>query len=427
MKYLAHAAVFTLFFDFYFSFELFSGGEGRLSQGVDIAGHYKKDTLTFRLKIADVVLFLLIISAFLQSKSAAIRPKLRSFFSQMAGFFVYSIFLLLLQYGELSLPQFSVSIIYLTKLLSIGFYYIFFCKYFSTHGERLILKSLVITSFLASILGILSVIVNQPFVITNRVEYYGQILIVELLLFSILMQENSASKLLLATSRPAAICIFLAGVVSIVMCGKRAPLLGLAVGCGYLTIRSFRARKNKRKAFAIIAMVGVGLLFFTELVSRTYVGDAPIADGLAPRYVESLRSNGWASGFSGFDRSTSERIAKIVLSLDLIGQHPLGIGFWSSIFRYDFLPDSGLQFVLENGVVLALLLALKIIFFWKELARGLHGESVALAAALRATIFAMLLVSLTVNVLYMFKIMSVFFILAALFHARNCSIRPKGV
>ena len=125
MKYLAHAAVFTLFFDLYLSLELFSGGDGRLSQGVNVDGHYRKDTLTLRLKIADVVLFFLIIATFIQNKAATIRPKLKSFIRQMAGFSVYSIVLLLFQLGEVSIPQMTVSLIYLTKLLSIGFYYVF--------------------------------------------------------------------------------------------------------------------------------------------------------------------------------------------------------------------------------------------------------------------------------------------------------------
>lgn len=427
MKYLAHAAVFTLFFDLYLSLELFSGGDGRLSQGVNVDGHYRKDTLTLRLKIADVVLFFLIIATFIQNKAATIRPKLKSFIRQMAGFSVYSIVLLLFQLGEVSIPQMTVSLIYLTKLLSIGFYYVFFSKFFSVYGGRFVLQSLVITSFFASVMGIISSATGMPLLVTNRVEYYGQILLVELLIFSVLLKNESCTKDLIATTKPVAVFIFIAGVVSIAMCGKRAPLLGLAAGCAYLTVNSVRARNNRKKGAAVITMAIVGMLFFTELVSRTYIGEAPIAEGLDPRYAESVSSSSWASGLSGFDLSTSERIAKIALSLELVSQHPFGIGFWSSIFRYDFLPDSGLQFVLENGLFIAFLLAAKMIFFWKELARGLHGESAHVARGLRAAVIALLLMSLTVNVLYMFKIMSVFFILAALFHARSCSIRPKGV
>ena len=105
----------------------------------------------------------------------------------------------------------------------------------------------------------------------------------------------------------------------------------------------------------------------------------------------------------------------------------MGIGFWSSTFRYNFLPDSVLQFVLENGLVMAFLVALKVLLFWRELGRRIQIELDVLASAMRAVILALLLVSITVNVLYMFKIMSVFFIMVALFHARISWNKPGNV
>ena len=427
MKYLAHAAIFTLFFDFYFSLEIFSGGEGRLSQGVNEQGHYSKDTLNFRIKIADIILFFLIIGSFLQNKYKGLMPKFTAFIKQLFFFAVYSVVLLLLQLEEISSAQMAVALIYLTKLICVCFYYLFFYNFFSAYTGRFILQSLVVTSLFASAVGILSSTLSLPIFISNRVEYYGQILLVDLLLFSALLQKETSTKSLAAVSRPIAILTFIVGVASIVLCGKRAPLLGLVIGCGYLTLKTMRARQNKKKVLAMAAMAVVGLFFFTELVSRTFVGTAPITDGLDPRYADSLRNSGWASGLSGFDLSTSERIAKIVYSLHLVSQHPIGIGFWSSTFRYDFLPDSGLQFVLENGWLMAILVALKVLFLWKELGQGINRELDALASAMRAMVLALLLVSLTVNVLYMFKIMSVFFIMVALFHARISWNKPRDV
>ena len=45
------------------------------------------------------------------------------------------------------------------------------------------------------------------------------------------------------------------------------------------------------------------------------------------------------------------RLSKHVKSLILLYDNYLGIGFWGVQYHYEFLPDSGLQFFLEIGLI----------------------------------------------------------------------------
>lgn len=51
------------------------------------------------------------------------------------------------------------------------------------------------------------------------------------------------------------------------------------------------------------------------------------------------------------DHSTVIRLSKHVKSLMLLHDNFLGIGFWGTQYEFNFLPDSGLQFFLEIGII----------------------------------------------------------------------------
>jgi hypothetical protein len=417
---LAKLTIIFLLFDLNFSFDILGGEGERLSQGVDSEGeHVQKASLGLRIKLADMMLLLMIAVQLLSRSSKFSQSITRGPVAFLTIFLLYSVTLLAIQSNLLTSSQMVVSFIYLTKLSLQIYYLTFFVRYFSFQNEVPILKIAAYTAFYAALIGIFSSLTSVPihFIMSNRIEYYGQIAFISLFMLQALLCR-SANGNIFGIKKKTLLALFFVCAISIVLCGKRTPLIGFIVGALYLLLNTFSdKRRYNQKIFIIIFIPFLIILAGSDALMRTFIGSDPIYLGLDSRYSELIQGNDYLSSWSGLDGSSAERIAKILYALDLIFKFPNGIGFWTSIFQHNFIPDSILQFPLENGLLMSVALLyciFSIIRMCHKSAKSLDSKVSTIGCALKGVLFAMIAMSITVNIAYMFKLIATFFIFYAL-------------
>jgi hypothetical protein len=214
--------------------------------------------------------------------------------------------------------------------------------------------------------------------------------------------------------------------ISIVICGKRTPLLALMAGFLFPAALFFLGRMKERSMTGLQLFVVAGYslvvaVFCLQLYQKINVGDSAITANLNPRYAEVIGPIGMLAGLTGLDPSTSERLAKLVLTGSLILENPFGTGFWTSVNLFNFYPDSTAQFMLENGVFVSFVSLVMISKLWKRtgIARELGSPQLRLRAEILQTqIFIMVAISPAVNVIYAFKLLAFVFIFYSYFQAQ---------
>jgi len=416
---LGKSAIIFLLLDFNLSFEIFEAAGERLSQGVDSVGdHVQKASLGLRIKLADIILLLIVAVQILSGSNKSSQSITRGPSTLLTIFLLYSVILLAIQSSLLTSSQLAVSFIYLIKLAIQIYYLTFFVRFFSLYSEVRLLKIAAYTAFCAALIGIFSSLTSVPinFLMSNRVEYYGQIAFISFLILQAWLCR-SANGNILGINKMALLAIFIVCALSIVLCGKRTPIVGFSIGVGYLLLNSFRYKQYNIKILILITACVLAALVGSNTILRTFTGTDPIYVGLDVRYSERIQSSNYVSSVSGLDLSAAERIAKILYTSDLILEEPLGIGFWTSIFQHNFIPDSILQFPLENGLVLSFIFLYYLFIIWgkcRKSAVSLNPKTSTLGHTLKAVLLAMIVMSITVNIAYLFKLISTFLILYAL-------------
>jgi hypothetical protein len=430
-KFLALGGVVTLFFDFYVSFEVFGQAANRLSQGVNEAGdHEIRSSLLLRVKLADLFLAGMILYSMVFPKRKEIHVVTNGPVRAITVALLYMVILLLINSSALSSNQLFVSLIYLIKFSILIFYFTFYAHYFCRFGWRSLIKTLVLSATFSAAVGIFASVglMDISAMASNRIEFYGQISFVIVLLSFVLLRNKSdfnfigVSKVLLWIAL--LICL-----VSIALCGKRTPLLGAMVGVACVFGVLFANNQHKKVNSILIFFTLLIVLFFSGLIEKTFFSSASSTSGLSYHYAEQLRKITFLGLFEGVDMSALERLAKVVYSFEIITSNPLGYGFWTSIFTHNFLPDSILQFVMENGVLggsLVFYWVYKINNFCKQSFKSSFSELSVFGGVLRCILISIAAMSLTVNVLYSFKIVALFFIFYALVKSTYLISYQKG-
>ena len=123
------------------------------------------------------------------------------------------------------------------------------------------------------------------------------------------------------------------------------------------------------------------------------------------------------------DYSSIIRLSKHVKSLILLYDNYLGIGFWGVQYKYEFLPDSGLQFFLEIGLIGMMIFFLYIFYLIKYFKEEKMSESVFTFLPIILIFVSFLGLSFFSSILYEWRFMLLFSIFTYLIVKKREFIR----
>jgi uncharacterized membrane protein YhaH (DUF805 family) len=118
---------------------------------------------------------------------------------------------------------------------------------------------------------------------------------------------------------------------------------------------------------------------------------------------------------SNLDYSGAERIGKLIKSISLSTENLwVGSGFWGVQYKYGFLPDTGLQILLETGLIGAALLVLLLYWVWHGAAARRHHTNEAAAIHVLVALVALVSLSVFCNPFYMSRLVMMWMFFAFL-------------
>ncbi|MDA9291057.1 hypothetical protein N9P96_00060 [bacterium] len=373
----------------------------RISQGYDEQGGLMiKKQLSISLKPLDlvsIICFFLNILNFIRDPK--IRLQTKGFYYRVNSillFTCYTLFFIVMQ--DIASTQKLTAILYLGRLFLVLNLYIYFYIYFSKHGTDYVLKNILIYSAIFSLIGLLSNfgILNSALFVANRSDYYGLLILCFIFLLTNYNKKTNS------------IYIFTLVVVSlsVLTSGKEGPILILL---GVLSFMIFKNLQRQLKlTFMALALMSFCLLIFDGVGAFNSGSVTNPLVGQRTEYADLLRNYN-LSFLSLLDASMVERLAKVILSFTyIIDDFLFGIGFWCSIFIYDFLPDSILQAFLELGLI-GILLFIRIFrnFDLHQMDKQKSTKGFRLI-----TIF-ILLAGVSFNVFYSFQIITMLCVILA--------------
>ena len=114
------------------------------------------------------------------------------------------------------------------------------------------------------------------------------------------------------------------------------------------------------------------------------------------------------------DHSTVIRLSKHVKSLMLLYDNFFGVGFWGTQYEFNFLPDSGLQFFLEIGIIGILIFILCLYNLLNFLKNQKWNESILTFIPINLILASFLGLSLFSSIIYEWRYMIIMSILTYL-------------
>jgi hypothetical protein len=128
---------------------------------------------------------------------------------------------------------------------------------------------------------------------------------------------------------------------------------------------------------------------------------------------------------SSIDYSGTDRIGKYIKIFSLVPENIwFGSGFWGVHFKYHFLPDSGLQVLLETGLLGALLIALISYCVWRGAAESeRRTNGVITTAHTTIVLVALAIISLFSNPWYMSRLLMMWIFFALIVSMDESSVK----
>jgi len=275
----------------------------------------------------------------------------------------------------------------------------------------------------------------------DRMETFGGIIIAIILFLHFHRVEalegrmGTLKQLLYVTT------VFIA-TVAILTSGKRGVELVFLACLAMLAISSLRAgwERSRILHYALIAGLVVSLpnvvadfhrswgLPYNALHGTAYRGEiVSLYDKFKKHTSISVPPNAQERGawkseefripfVSSIDYSGAERIGKVIKTLYLSTDNMwFGSGFWGAQYKY-FLPDTGLQVLLETGLIGAVFWLILLYFIWHGAKRGQRFANGAVAVH---ALFAVVALCVFCNPFYMSRLM-----MMLMFFAFFC-VHPK--
>jgi hypothetical protein len=410
--------------------EISGGGERLRAAAAMVDGEYQMSSnVDVGIKLSDLVslglLLFLLGRLALKSRGLPRRIDIRLYRYPLL-FLISAMVVLVANQNLYTDSQLRIALAYLVRYAEISLAYVFFAYYLNSGGKRrLMFKALIVSAMAAAVIGIInpSTFIFSGWLITDRVEFYGVQMVICVFLVAILLSRASTVAVTGLKRQTLWLAAALLG-ISVLLCGKRTPMLGLLVALSYLFIMMLSERNFPRIAIMAGVLMAIGAASVVERIQLTLSGgDRPVWEGLSTRYADALYASG-LGGLSGLDYSTAEHLGKALYSFSLVADYPFfGIGFWGAPYVYNFLPDGTTQVLIETGTIGSLLLALPVLIVWRETGRRVkrQDENRPYYIAWRAVVLAMVIMGFTANVAYSFKVVAVFLLFTAV--VRNAA-RP---
>jgi hypothetical protein len=343
---------------------------------------------------------------------------------------------------EYTRPQLLVIGLHLAKLMQVTMVGVMMALLVREHPIHKISGPLLLGFLLASAVLILN---KQGWIVIgtaagDRMETFGGIIIGIAMIFHFYRVETregeiSAFKQLLYVAT-----VFVA-TAAILTSGKRGVELVYLVCIALFVVSGLFSSKtpSRKLRYALLAGLMVSLPSIVDDFQRTLGQPYNALHGTAHReeimrmYYEFLKfapstdaedAQGrphWKTEefrvpfVSNLDYSGADRIGKIIKTISLSAENLwVGSGFWGVQYKYGFLPDTGLQVLLETGLVGAALLLLMLYWIWRGAAKSRRFTNGLAAAHALVALVALVLLSVFCNPFYMSRLVMMWMFFAFL-------------
>ncbi len=444
---------FSVALDFEYNITYISGSGEVLGQGNILVGDtlQKVYAVPIPIKLHDlvtlaVIMFLIVRWKYISSYIQAITwdSRLMSLIGAGGLFFLWLTISILLNSEEYTRPQLYLMWLHLVKLVQVIFIGVVAALLIRGCDIREVTSPLLFGFFLASSILVLNKFgwIQMGATVGDRMETFGSITIgifVALFFYEVEAQEGEISgpkKILFAVT-------ILFSVLAILISGKRGVMVAFLVSIAFIMIRYFHVKKtiSGNLNYWIVAGLIISLPSIMSDFQRTTGLSANSLHGTIYREdiirlyaqiqrvlgnIQDLNEEGGISItselripiISSLDYSGVERIGKIIKSFNLSAENIwIGSGFWGTQYKHSFLPDSGMQVLLECGLVGVALLLLSIYLMWIFVAKNYLLSSFYLA-----TLALLTSISLFCNPFYMSRLMMIWIFFCVL----TCSIKLKN-
>lgn len=319
-------------------------------------------------------------------------------------------------------PQIVVMTLHLIKLLQVIFAGLMLALLMRGFEFSVASSSLLIGLILVCVILLTNRIgwINIGAVAGDRMETYGVMIIAIIIAFQAYQIEASKAKLPLIKQCLYGGFVFL-GTIAILSSGKRGVALAhlvcitLLLTVGYIN----RNMRIKMLQYALIAGFVVSLPNVVHDFQRTTANHYDAVHGTIYRediynlykiYIfnqkslEQIRETK-VPLISYLDYSGADRIGKYIKTVSLIPENLwAGSGFWGVQYKYGFLPDTGLQVLLETGLIGTVLLLLMFYWIWRGAQKSRCFRNGPAAAHVLVALVALVSLSVFCNPFYMSRL-----------------------
>lgn len=248
-----------------------------------------------------------------------------------------------------------------------------------------------------------------PIIVTDRLSFFGPYVII-INLFVVLIFSKSSLQLGIY-KKPVIIFLILLGIFFLTITEKRVILLGIIVSVSYIFL--YYRLINSKSIFAIF-IIFLSVIFIYKSSTPEVVGEYT-TDALSQKYSNVLERYE-LDKIQNIDRSSAERIAKIIFSYELFLESPLyGSGYLSTLYKEDYLPDSGMQILIEFGVIGTFIMQLPFLIIWIKSSKILRRKkNEVFIVTWRATYLSLIFMSSAANIFFNPSLLILFMALTAI-------------
>jgi len=363
------------------------------------------------IKLMDAVLVILIVMLAINRKNYFIKIKqavqcitFQKMAALIAAIFVLAAVSILVNSNEYTNSQLLLMSLYLIKLLQAVSVGIIIAVMVSERKisdiSKVFLVSVLFSTFLLMLnkLGLIAIGTTSG----DRMETFGVIIFTMIIILFFHQIESWETKIGMGKQVLYAATVF-AGSVSILTCGKRGIEMTY-LGCMVvLLLLAYLSNNAGRRVFALMFFLAFVVSIpklssdFDRTIGNTYDSIArmphkqelinllPNSEGLdnPVNATPKFKASPVYYIASKLDYSGADRIGRVIKTLRLSYENGfIGTGFQGTQYKYGYFPDSGLQFLLEIGLLGVFLLLLSVYYLIHALKKPYMTDEYAIAHVL---------------------------------------------
>ena len=252
----------------------------------------------------------------------------------------------------------------------------------------------------------------------DRMEVFGVIIVAMIMAIYLHQLESWERTIEISKQWLYAFTVFI-GSISILTCGKRGieTTYQCCMIALVLVIYLYKNSGSNRLVLMMFFAFVVGLPNLIHDFNRTF-GNSYDSIGAAPHgeeIINLIHKDNQAEGSllydfaSELDYSGADRICRMIKTLRLSYENNfMGTGFQGVQYQYSYLPDSGLQFLLEIGLAGVLLLFLSVYYLYGCVAESAYISSGFAIVHISLAIGTLAILCVFCNQLYMPRFVMIF-------------------